>query len=113
MQQTIEYSDKLGDARANNLAEYPAYNLKEAIRHARRTLDWFPSIKEMIAICDQLIEPRREQRRVVTWMIHEHQRHGDEADRSQREAEAEARREAERGAQLGRRRDWLRNLECK
>jgi hypothetical protein len=110
---TIEDPEKFGEAMAVELAEYPADILKEAIRHARRTLDWFPSIKEMIAICDQLIEPRREQRRVVTWMIHEHQRHGDEADRSQRGAEAEARREAERDAQLGRRRDWLRNLECK
>jgi hypothetical protein len=108
---TIEDPERFGEAMAIELAEYPADILTEAIRHARRTLDWFPSIKEMIAICDQLIGPRREQRRVVTWMIHEHQRRQDEADRSKGEAEAEARREAERDAQLGRRRERLRNLE--
>ena len=110
---TIEDPEKFGEAMAIELAEYPADILTEAIRHARRTLDWFPSIKEMIAICDQLIGPRREQRRVVTWMIHEHQRRQDEADRAKREVEAEARRQAEHKAELGRRREWLQNLECK
>ncbi len=108
---TIEDPEKFGEAMAIELAEYPADILKEAIRHARRNLDWFPSIKEMIAICDQLIEPRREQRRVVTWMIREHQRRQEEADRAKREAEADARRQAERKAHLERRREWLRNLE--
>jgi hypothetical protein len=108
---TIEDPERFGEAMAIELAEYPADILKEAIRHARRNLDWFPSIKEMIAICDQLIEPRREQRRVVTWMIREHQRRQEEAHRAKREAEADARRQAERKAQLERRREWLRNLE--
>jgi hypothetical protein len=51
---TIEDPERFGEAMAIELAEYPADILKEAIRHARRTLDWFPSIKEMSAICDQL-----------------------------------------------------------
>ena len=108
---TIEDPERFGEAMAIELAGYPADILTEAIRHARRTLDWFPSIKEMIAICDQLIGPRREQRRVVTWMIHEHQRRQDEADRAKREVEAEARRQAEHKAELEWRREWLQNLE--
>jgi hypothetical protein len=110
---TIEDPERFGEAMAIELAEYPADILKEAVRQARRTLDWFPSIKEMVAICDQLIKPRREQRRVVTWMICEHQQRRDEAERVKREAEAEARRQAERKVKLERRREWLRNLELR
>src|ERR1700726_36739 len=44
-------------------------------------------------------------------MIREHQRRQDDADRAKREAEAEARRQAESKAHLERRREWLRNLE--
>src|SRR5689334_11522895 len=50
---TIDDPAKFGEAMAIELAEYPADIFPEAISRARRTLDWFPSIKEMIAICEE------------------------------------------------------------
>jgi hypothetical protein len=112
MPPTIEDPAKFGEAMAIELAGYPADIFAEAISRARRTLDWFPSIKEMLAICDELIAPRLRQLDAVSAMEMEHQRLQGEADRAEREAEADARREAEREARRQGELDRLRNLDA-
>jgi hypothetical protein len=47
------------DAMIEELSSYPKDVLDEAIRVARRTLKWSPSIAEMVEICDKLMKPRR------------------------------------------------------
>jgi hypothetical protein len=89
----IENPEKFGEAMAIELAEYPADILKEAVGHARRTLDWFPSIKEMIAICERLIEPRRERLRAIRRTEAEYRRRQQEAAERAAEGEREAKRE--------------------
>src|SRR5271156_3868850 len=83
--------EKFGEVMAMELAGYPADILKKAVEHARRTLDWFPSIKEMIAICERLIEPRRRRNLAIKQMKVEHARR---QQQSADAAEDEARREA-------------------
>jgi hypothetical protein len=97
--------EKFGEVMAIELAGYPADILKEAVGHARRTLDWFPSIKEMIAICERLIEPRRNQYRAIWQMKAEHRRRQQETAERKTEAEREAESEMEREAQRQRLRD--------
>jgi hypothetical protein len=92
----IENPEKFGEAMAIELAEYPADILKEAVGQARRTLDWFPSIKEMIAICEQLIEPRRERLRAIRRTEAEHHRRQQEAAERKVQAEREAQRAADK-----------------
>jgi hypothetical protein len=46
-------------AMAEELGDYPYVVLIEAIRQARRSHDWIPSIKEMIDLCERLIKPLR------------------------------------------------------
>jgi hypothetical protein len=82
----------------------------DAIRLAMRNAIGARRRRGMFAICDYLIQPRCERRRVVTWTIGEHRRRQDEADCAKREAEAEARTKSTREAELERRREWLRNL---
>jgi len=74
----------------NDLAMYPADILDEAIRRARRTFKWLPSIAEMVEICEQLVGERRSWLRTVDQMMDEHHRRRKEAERqAEREAERE------------------------
>jgi hypothetical protein len=85
-------------------SRYPGNVLNEAVLQARRTLEWYPSIRAMIAICEQLIEPRRREYRAIWQMKAEHARRQQEAaEREARAAEDEARRQAKIR--------WLRGLE--
>jgi hypothetical protein len=76
--------------------------LSDAIVVARRTLDWFPSIKEMIEICNRLMKPRREQRDAITWMMFEYERRQNEANRAKREEEEKTRAKTNRKARVAR-----------
>ena len=80
---------------------------------ARRTLDWYPSIKEMIAICEQLIEPRRKQRRAIRQMEAEHHRRQQEAAERKAQAELESKREIEREKEREAHQRRLRDLELR
>jgi hypothetical protein len=62
---------------AEFLAPYPADVLMEAVYQAIPGFKHMPSIHEMVAICDQLIEPRRKQ-------LLEHRRRQEEKDERQR-----------------------------
>src|SRR3984893_9223579 len=97
--------EKFGEVMAIDLAGYPADILKEAVGHARRTLDWFPSIKEMIAICERLIEPRRNQYRAIWQMKAEHRRRRQETAERKAEAGLKGESEMEREAHRQRLRD--------
>jgi hypothetical protein len=93
--------------------EYPADILQEAVVSARRTLDWYPSIKEMIAICEHLIEPRRKQRRAIWQMEAEHHRRQQEAAERKAQAELESKREIEREKEREAHQRRLRDLELR
>jgi hypothetical protein len=99
---TIEDPEQFGKAMEFDLAalEYPADILRDAVEYARRTLDWYPSIKEMVAICHELIEPRRRQRLAISQMKAEHAR---------RQEEAAA--QAAKAARTAERVQWLREVE--
>jgi hypothetical protein len=75
----------------NDLAVYPFDILDEAIKRARRTFKWLPSIAEMIEICDELMGARKSNRDAVGWII------------SQRRLHEEQRREQAERANRGRR----------
>ena len=62
---------------AEFLAPYPADVLMEAVYQAIPGFKHMPSIHEMVAICEQLIEPRRNQ-------LWEHRRRQEEKDERQR-----------------------------
>ena len=112
---TIEDPEQFGKAMEFDLAalEYPADILQEAVVSARRTLDWYPSIKEMIAICEQLIEPRRKQRRAIRQMEAEHHRRQQEAAERKAQAELESKREIEREKEREAHQRRLRDLELR
>jgi hypothetical protein len=99
---TIVCPEQFGKAMEDELVacRYPADVLGEAVLEARRTLDWYPSIKEIIAICERLIEPRRRRNLAIGQMKAEHAR------RQQQSADA-AEDEARREAKI----KWLRVLE--
>jgi hypothetical protein len=99
---TIVCPEQFGKAMEDELVacRYPADVLGEAVLEARRTLDWYPSIKEIIAICERLIEPRRRRNLAIGQMKAEHARR---QQQSADPAEDEARREAKI--------KWLRVLE--
>jgi hypothetical protein len=102
----IEDPEQYGKGMEEALAGrgYPADVLQEAVVEARDTFDWYPSPRAMIAICEWLVEPRREERRAIWQMRAEHARRQQEA--ADRKAQAE--REAERAAARAR---WLQGLE--
>jgi len=112
---TIEDPEQFGKAMEFDLAalEYPTDILQEAVVSARRTLDWYPSIKEMIAICEQLIEPRRKQRRAIRQMEAEHHRRQQEAAERKAQAELESKREIEREKEREAHQRRLRDLELR
>src|SRR5437762_6982507 len=62
---------------AEFLAPYPADVLMEAVYQAIPGFKHMPSVHEMVAICEQLIEPRRKQ-------LLEHRRRQEEKDEWQR-----------------------------
>jgi hypothetical protein len=101
---SIEDPERFGKAMEEELAGYPADILNEAVLQARRTLDWYPSIRAMIGICEQLIKPRREESCAIWQMRAEHHRRQQEA--AERKAQAE--REAQRAAAKIK---WLQGLE--
>lgn len=47
----------------DELARYPYDIVDEAIRVARRTFDWLPSIAQMVKLCESLMEDRKEAKR--------------------------------------------------
>jgi hypothetical protein len=96
--QTIEDPEQFGKAMEEDLAArgYPADILNEAVLQARRTLDWYPSIREMLALCDRLVEPRRRQFRAIWQMEAEHRRRQQEVAEREAQAEQEGQRAAER-----------------
>jgi hypothetical protein len=61
------------------LGSYPADVLEEMIRRARRKFAWFPSIAEVVAISEEVIEERRRQLRALDRMAAEHRRRHEEA----------------------------------
>jgi hypothetical protein len=77
------------------LAEFPVDVLQDAVRHARRTLKWLPSIAEMIEICKEVGFPRRDQLNIAKQMEREHRRRAELAaereERARKNAELEAR----------------------
>lgn len=76
-------------AMIEELAGYPVDVIDTAIRTARRTLSWLPSIAEMVALCDAAINPRHRWLQSIDRMEGEHQRR-------RAELEAAARREHRR-----------------
>jgi hypothetical protein len=99
---TIACPEQFGKAMEDELVacRYPADVLNEAVLQARRQLDWYPSIKEMIAICEQLIKPRRLRDLAIGQMKAEHARR-------QQESASAPEEEARRRAEI----KWLRVLE--
>jgi hypothetical protein len=85
-----------GQLMREELAEFPADVLQEAVRQARRTLKWLPSIAEMIDICSNLSARISLQLGVAQNMTEEYRR------RAKREAEQaeRARKNEELKAQL-------------
>jgi hypothetical protein len=97
---TIDDPEKFAEAMAFELAEgrFPVDVLLDAVRYARRTLDWFPSIKEMLEICSEVNTRRREPLRLIASMEQDHEGRRRRAERIRQEAEREAKRPAEREA---------------
>jgi hypothetical protein len=75
---SFQTGDVLGDpaayakAMTSELAAYPADVLNEAVRRARRTIKWLPSISEMVAICEGLIAELQRQLDIVNRMLWEY-----------------------------------------
>jgi hypothetical protein len=59
------------NAMASELAGYPADVLNEAVRRARRTLEWLPAIAQMTRICDHIIAERQYQLSIAERMLEE------------------------------------------
>lgn len=76
-------------AMIEELDGYPLDVIDTAIRTARRTLNWLPSIAEMITLCDAAMNPRLRR-------LHSIDRMEGERERRRAEAEAAARVERER-----------------
>ena len=81
------------------LGRYPPDILDQAIARARRTFDWLPSIAEMVALCEGLIDPRRRWLRTLDRM-NEERRRREEAERLEADREC-------------RDREWITNLEAR
>jgi hypothetical protein len=80
-----------GQLMREELAEFPADVLQEAVRQARRTLKWLPSIAEMIDICSNLRAHISLQLGVAQLMTEEYQRREKKvAERAERMRQNEA-----------------------
>src|SRR5580704_14242061 len=98
----IEDPKAFWQAMREEVAKYPIDVLMESAKQARglRGFSWTPSIKEMVELCERLMEPRRAELRAI---------HRAESDRRAREQEAvERAAEAEREAKRQREREAYR-----
>jgi hypothetical protein len=81
-------------AMLTELAEFPADVLMAGVVEARRTLNWLPSIAEMITFCGNARSPRKEQLRRANQMLIQHRRRAELAaereDRARKLEELEA-----------------------
>jgi hypothetical protein len=101
----IEDPKAFWQAMREDVAKYPIDVLMGAAKQARglRGFNWTPSIKEMVELCEHLMEPRRVELRAI---------HRAESDRRAREQEAvERAAEAEREAERQREREAYRQAE--
>jgi hypothetical protein len=101
----IEDPKAFWQAMREDVAKYPIDVLMDAVKQARglRGFNWTPSIKEMVELCEHLMEPRRAELRAI---------HRAESDRRAREQEAvERAAEAEREAERQREREAHRQAE--
>jgi hypothetical protein len=101
----IEDPKAFWQAMREDVAKYPIDVLMDAAKQARglRGFNWTPSIKEMVELCERLMEPRRAELRAI---------HRAESDRRAREQEAvERAAEAEREAERQREREAHRQAE--
>jgi len=84
---SFKVGDVLEDRRAfarammKQLAPYPVWVFPEMIWRAQRKFEWLPSIAEVIAICDELMNERRRLLRVLDRTNGEYRRRQEEACR--------------------------------
>jgi hypothetical protein len=76
----VESAQAYTAAMVQEIGEFPPDILLGAIRQARRSLKWLPSIAEMVQICEELMAPRRAQLRALDRIEkeYEHRRIEDE-----------------------------------
>jgi hypothetical protein len=99
----FEDRNAFGLAMIEELGDCPADVLHEAMRTARRTLKWFPSIAEIVTICDGLMAGRRADLHTISRIEHEHARRQAEQERRRAEEAEAQRRVAELQARIRRR----------
>jgi hypothetical protein len=77
----LEDREAFAAAMIKHLEVYPAEVLAKMIRRAQREVKWQPSIAEVVAICEELIEPLRRRLRILDRMAEEHRRRQEEVRR--------------------------------
>jgi hypothetical protein len=120
LQSWIKKSPAIEDPKAfwramrEDVAKYPIDVLMEAAKQARglRGFNWTPSIKEMVELCERLMEPRRAELRAIQRAENDRRAREQEAVERAAEAEREAERQREREAYRQAERERLRTLEA-
>jgi hypothetical protein len=91
---TIENPAAYSAAMRQRLSKFPAAAIGHARDVAPDTEEWMPSIKRMIDLCNEVVQPLERQLRTIEEMFAEHRRRRAEADRQRREEEEAAERAA-------------------
>ena len=118
LQSWIKKSPAIEDPKAfwramrEDVAKYPIDVLMEAAKQARGGFNWTPSIKEMVELCERLMEPRRAELRAIQRAENDRRAREQEAVERAAEAEREAERQREREAHRQAEIERLRNLEA-
>ena len=118
LQSWIKKSPAIEDPKAfwramrEDVAKYPIDVLMEAAKQARGGFNWTPSIKEMVELCERLMEPRRAELRAIQRAEDVRRAREQEAVERAAEAEREAERQREREAYRQAERERLRTLEA-
>ena len=110
----IEDPKAFWQAMREEVAKYPIDVLMESAKQARglRGFSWTPSIKEMVELCERLMEPRRAELRAIQRAEDVRRAREQEAVERAAEAEREAERQREREAYRQAERERLRTLEA-
>ena len=110
----IEDPKAFWQAMREDVAKYPIDVLMDAAKQARglRGFNWTPSIKEMVELCEDLMEPRRAELRAIHRAESDRRAREQEAAERAAEAEREAERQREREAYRQAERERLRTLEA-
>jgi hypothetical protein len=91
---TIEDRHAFSVGMQQRLARLPAVAIKHALEKVQDTDDWFPSIKRMVELCNEVVLPLERQRHTIGAMEAEHRRRQAALDRQRAEEKAEAERTA-------------------